>query len=249
LIRASLDVSDAKDAFKLFETINDRGLQLSPTDIIKNFLLGNAARLNDAALDVARESWTSIVEHLDQTNSDTFFRYFLTTHTYTALTTSQVVKEFKIFFMTGVIEASGLPEIKYYAQSEEGSEIDDEDQREISEDSEPSSDSERPSLALRKIELRVSFEDFLTNLVISAKTFGELVHAQTGIPKIDRHLRNLRMIKSTQIYGYLMHLRVGGCDEKQFLEILNLTEAFVLRRHICKERPDSPHHASIVASL
>ena len=34
-----LDVSEAKDAFKLFETINNRGLRLSPTDIIKNFLL------------------------------------------------------------------------------------------------------------------------------------------------------------------------------------------------------------------
>jgi uncharacterized protein with ParB-like and HNH nuclease domain len=32
-----LDVSEAKDAFKLFETINNRGLRLSPTDIIKNF--------------------------------------------------------------------------------------------------------------------------------------------------------------------------------------------------------------------
>ena len=40
-----LDVSEAKDAFKLFETINNRGLKLSPTDIIKNFILGNAARL------------------------------------------------------------------------------------------------------------------------------------------------------------------------------------------------------------
>jgi uncharacterized protein with ParB-like and HNH nuclease domain len=39
-----LDVSEARDAFKLFETINNRGLRLSPTDIVKNFLLGNAAR-------------------------------------------------------------------------------------------------------------------------------------------------------------------------------------------------------------
>ena len=32
-----LDVSEAKDAFKLFETINNRGLRLSATDIVKNF--------------------------------------------------------------------------------------------------------------------------------------------------------------------------------------------------------------------
>lgn len=51
-----LDVSEAKDAFKLFETINNRGLRLSPTDIIKNFLLGNAARFGDEALQSARTS-------------------------------------------------------------------------------------------------------------------------------------------------------------------------------------------------
>ncbi len=59
-----LDVSEAKDAFKLFETINNRGLRLSPTDIIKNFLLGNAARLNAAALTVARESWAELIKNL-----------------------------------------------------------------------------------------------------------------------------------------------------------------------------------------
>lgn len=38
-----LDVGNAKDAFKLFETINNRGLKLSPTDIVKNFLLGKVS--------------------------------------------------------------------------------------------------------------------------------------------------------------------------------------------------------------
>jgi len=65
-----LDVSQAKDAFKLFETINNRGLRLSPTDIIKNFLLGNAARFSEEALSAARKSWAQLITHLDETNSD-----------------------------------------------------------------------------------------------------------------------------------------------------------------------------------
>ncbi len=68
-----LDVSDAKDAFKLFETINNRGLRLSPTDIIKNFLLGNAARFGGEALQSARTSWAALIVHLDGTSSDAFF--------------------------------------------------------------------------------------------------------------------------------------------------------------------------------
>lgn len=51
-----LDVSEAKDAFKLFETINNRGLRLSPTDIIKNFMLGNAARFGNGQLNDAKKA-------------------------------------------------------------------------------------------------------------------------------------------------------------------------------------------------
>ena len=66
-----LDVSEAKDAFKLFETINNRGLRLSATDIIKNFLLGNAAK-SDRLRWILREiagrrylrSWTTLLSTL-----------------------------------------------------------------------------------------------------------------------------------------------------------------------------------------
>ena len=44
------------------------------------------------------------------------------------------------------------------------------------------------------------------------------------------------MIKSVQTYGFLMHLRVGGCGDADFLKILRLTEALLLRRHVCRQR-------------
>lgn len=90
-----LDVSDAKDAFKLFETINNRGLKLSPTDIIKNFLLGNAARFGADALKLGRESWALLIMHLDGTNSDAFFRYYLMSFIRSRVTASEVVGIFK----------------------------------------------------------------------------------------------------------------------------------------------------------
>ena len=101
-----LDVGDAKDAFKLFETINNRGLRLSPTDIIKNFLLGNAARLGPEALDTARKSWAELLGHLDGTNADAFFRYYLMAFTRARVLTSEVVAKFKTEFMTHVAEAA-----------------------------------------------------------------------------------------------------------------------------------------------
>ena len=87
-----LDVVEAKDAFKLFETINNRGLRLSPTDIIKNFLLGNAARFGDQALQTARKSWSQILRHLDSTDTNAFFRYYLMSVVCRRLRASKLMK-------------------------------------------------------------------------------------------------------------------------------------------------------------
>lgn len=220
-----LDVSEAKDAFKLFETINNRGLRLSPTDIVKNFLLGNAARFGDKPLDAARKSWTALIQHLDGTNSDAFFRYYLMALLKVRLTASDVVPQFKNVFMRQVKEATALPERHIYADSDEVDE----------EESEDGAESDLPEVeSVSKI--KVSFKDFLARLVSSAKVYGELVLVKTDDDGTNRQLRNLKMIKAVQTYGFLMHLRVGGCSEKDFRKILKLTESFVLRRHICRER-------------
>jgi len=220
-----LDVSEAKDAFKLFETINNRGLRLSPTDIIKNFLLGNAARFGDESLQAARDSWAALIQHLDGTNSDAFFRYYLMAMLKVRLTAAGVVPGFKKVFMSQVVEATGLPERHLYADPDETGEDDADDS------------TENPETALVvKITHKLSFKDFLSRLVQSAKVYGELVLVKTSDPATNRHLRNLRMIKAVQTYGFLMHLRVGGCADKHFRAILRLTESFVLRRHVCRER-------------
>lgn len=220
-----LDVSEAKDAFKLFETINNRGLKLSPTDIIKNFLLGNAARFGDAALQAARASWTLLIQHLDGTNSDAFFRYYLMTLLKVRLTAADVVPSFKKVFMEQVLEAKALPERHLYADPDESTE----------EDSESSDDSLIADVDVAAMK-QVSFKDFLDQLVLSAKIYGELVLVKTSDAETNRHLRNLKMIKAVQTYGFLMHLRAGRCSKNHFREILKLTESFVLRRHVCRER-------------
>lgn len=219
-----LDVSEAKDAFKLFETINNRGLRLSPTDIIKNFLLGNAARFGSEPLQRARAAWAQIIVNLDGTNSDAFFRYYLMAIVQTRVTASEVVTQFKNVFMTQVAEAADLPERHLYPDAPE---IEEEESNEAS---------EAPPVAAALGLGQLSFSGFLGKLVLSAKVYGELVLAKTSDNRINRHLRNLRMIKAVQTYGFLMYLRAGGCSDKLFRAVLKLTESFVLRRHICRER-------------
>lgn len=221
-----LEVSDAKDAFKLFETINNRGLKLSPTDIIKNFILGNAARFGPDALTLARAKWAELIRNLDGTSFESFFRHFLCARLKRRITISYVISNFKTVFMQQVVEAAQLPERRWYSEAD------------LAEDEGEDGTENGEELQLPVVEKlpRISFAEFLEQLIAGAKTYGQIVHAKTENPAIDRHLRNLRMIKSLQIYGFLMALRIGGCSDSNFVKVLQLTEAFLLRRHICRER-------------
>jgi hypothetical protein len=225
-----LDVANAKDAFKLFETINNRGLRLSPTDIIKNFVLGNAARFGAEHLDAARVAWANLLSQLDGINADVFFRYFLMTQVGQRLTRSEVVPAFKNLFMRRVAEAARLPDRhQYTADLEDDEEDESVEATESAEEQDLEQESAHPSAD-------ISFREFLKLVVRNAKVFSELLKCATGNPKIDRRLRNLKMIKAVQTYGFLMHLRAGGCEDNTFLNVLELTENFVLRRHTCRER-------------
>jgi hypothetical protein len=221
-----LDVGNAKDAFKLFETINNRGLKLSPTDIVKNFLLGNAARLGSDSLEFARKHWSKLLVNLDGTSSDAFFRYFLMATLQRRIMTSEVIAEFKSLFMNQVKEAETLPEHGLYNDTDDDQDEEDTTVTEVVE-----------VVATQSSTLKkVSFNEFVSRLTLCSEVYGDLIFARTADKRIDRHLRNLQMIKAVQTYGFLMHLRSNGCNDKDFREILKLTESFVLRRHVCRER-------------
>lgn len=141
------------------------------------------------------------------------------------LTASDVVPSFKRVFMGQVLEAKALPERHLYADPDELMEEDAENLN--------GSEEEGPDDIPTG---QISFQDFLDRLTLSAKVYGELVLVKAADVETNRHLRNLRMIKAVQTYGFLMHLKAGGCPPKIFREILKLTESFVLRRHVCRER-------------
>jgi hypothetical protein len=82
----------------------------------------------------------------------------------------------------------------------------------------------------------VSFQEFVEDLVRQSVIYSEIVNASTKNLSINRRLRNLRMIKSVQTYGFLLAMRSRSCPDKTFEQLLELTESFLLRRHICKRR-------------
>lgn len=69
------------DAFRLFETLNNRGLSLSSVDLIKNYLLSKFAA-NESVLEECIEIWDSIIENIEDIESFRhdkvrFFRHYL----------------------------------------------------------------------------------------------------------------------------------------------------------------------------
>jgi len=231
-----LDVSDAKDAFKLFETINNRGLRLSATDIIKNFILGNAARFGPGSLDLARERWAQLLEGLDGIAIDAFFRHYMMAHLRRRVTKSEVVEEFQKGFMREVEEAESLPERGHYADDEDVDDDGEDEEVVVDGGSETEDLDEDDDEVVSATFARVSFATFLERLVERARIYRQLVLAETGVPGLDRRLRNLRLVRAQQSYGFLMSLRASGCSDKNFQEVLRLTEAFLLRRHTTRER-------------
>lgn len=225
-----MDVSDAKDAFKLFETINNRGLKLSQTDIIKNFLLGNAARFGPQQLKLGTANWAKLVTHLDGTNSDDFFRYYLTAVSTKRITNAKVVAQFKLMFHSQVKEAKTLPEQHLYVDVDDS--YDDDGDQNVDEQV----TKVKPLTQEIPAKRAVTFKKFLEILVAYARVYGELVRANTSDALINRHLANLKKIRAAQTYSFLMHLRMNGCTDKNLRSVLKLTESFILRRHICKER-------------
>lgn len=70
----SVRVPTESDAFLIFETLNDRGLDLTLADLLKNYLFGKAGN----KLDLVRENWLNALATLDQDVElfITFLRHF-----------------------------------------------------------------------------------------------------------------------------------------------------------------------------
>ena len=79
-ILVKLEVESASDAFTLFESLNNRGMQLTPIDIIKNSLLAAADKKQRSGFttDHVFEQWNELLADLgdDYKTQERFFRHY-----------------------------------------------------------------------------------------------------------------------------------------------------------------------------
>ncbi|MFM0753643.1 DUF262 domain-containing protein [Paraburkholderia strydomiana] len=78
LVFIHIRVNNQADAFRLFESINNRGLPLSALDIIKNAMLATLERATPGSIDESFERWALMVKKLGQDTSlhESYLRHF-----------------------------------------------------------------------------------------------------------------------------------------------------------------------------
>ena len=74
IVRFALTSDEA--AYTMFETLNDRGLELSPLDLVKNYLFSQAEKHRVGGLIEFEERWTEMMTLLSSSRADSFLRAF-----------------------------------------------------------------------------------------------------------------------------------------------------------------------------
>lgn len=71
-----LVVKGDEAAYTIFETLNDRGLDLAPLDLVKNYLFSKAEKAKGKSLRDLEERWTEMMTLISGVKADSFLRAF-----------------------------------------------------------------------------------------------------------------------------------------------------------------------------
>lgn len=229
-----LDVTLAQDAYKLFETINNRGLKLSATDIIKNFLLGHASKINDdTTLEQVKSIWAQIIKELDGINTDNFFRQYFCSVLKRKITFNGLVEEFKTYYIKNVENADLLGEFEVYADT--SSDSNDEEEAIFVNEDEPTNEEELNENG-EQTSKRVTIIDFLKQLRNASEFYRKMCYEDFDEKWINIHITNLWRVQCFPSFIFLMHFFQKGYSKKTQIIVLKMIETLMLRRHICERR-------------
>lgn len=227
-----LDVGMAQDAYKLFETINNRGLRLTPTDIIKNFLLGHAAKINkDQTLASVKTLWSNIIRNMDTLDSNDFLRQYICSILHRKVPMSKLVPEFKKYYMKHIESAELLGEYEYFQGADIVLSSEEDDEEENGNEDSETSIQEDNNIS------KISIIDFLRGLEDLSVVYRKISLAKHETVKINRRIQSLNRILSKPAYIFIMHfLKQATYDDKVKIAVLRYIETLMLRRHVCEKR-------------
>ncbi|GEL09521.1 Uncharacterized conserved protein, contains ParB-like and HNH nuclease domains [Flavobacterium glycines] len=76
IVFTQIIVDNDLDAFKVFETLNARGVKLSTADLLKNYLFKLTHQLGEIDLDEAERRWQNITNTIQSNDLTTFIRHY-----------------------------------------------------------------------------------------------------------------------------------------------------------------------------
>lgn len=76
IVFTQIVVKNDLDAFKVFETLNARGVKLSTADLLKNYLFKLAYQMGEIDLEDAERSWQNLTNTIQANDLTTFIRYY-----------------------------------------------------------------------------------------------------------------------------------------------------------------------------
>ncbi|RZK39057.1 MAG: DUF262 domain-containing protein [Pedobacter sp.] len=228
-----LDVQQAQDAYKLFETINNRGLKLSVTDILKNFILGHAAKISETKLEEVKTLWADLIIALDGIPTDDFFRQYVTSVYTRKITVNKLIEEFKKHYFKNVKDVDKLGEYRYNNGAGESEDIYDEDE---DTNEEPLNDLEQEEEEIVLTGKRIDISDYLREIVNAGKCYSKIWYSNFDDKKLNKRLQDLQAVRSFPSYIFLMHYLQTDTPKKEKYKVLEFITTVMLRRHICSRR-------------
>lgn len=227
-----LDVTLAQDAYKLFETINNRGLKLSATDIIKNFLLGHASKINDDnTLEKVKLIWAQIITELDGINTDNFFRQYFCSILKRKITFNGLVEEFKTYYIKNVENTDLLGEFEVYSDTSS-----DDEEEAIFENGDENNTEESNHELEEQPSKKVTIIEFLKRIRSASEIYRKMCYEDFSEQWINIHITNLWRVQCFPSFIFLMHFFQKDYTKKTKINALKMIETFMLRRHICERR-------------
>ncbi|MGN6352618.1 MAG: DUF262 domain-containing protein [Parafilimonas sp.] len=108
-----ITVEDELNAYTVFETLNSRGIELTSTDLLKNFLFSLVAK-SQTDLKQVKVQWKKIVDIVGLKEFPVFLRYFLLA-TRRQVTKEYLFKEIKSFIKDAEDVFGLLDDLEFYA--------------------------------------------------------------------------------------------------------------------------------------
>ena len=108
-----ITVEDELNAYTVFETLNSRGIELTSTDLLKNYLFSLVAK-SSTDLKQIKIQWKKIVDTIGMKDFPVFLRYFLIA-TRKQITKEYLFKEIKSFVKTDQDVFDLLDHLEFYA--------------------------------------------------------------------------------------------------------------------------------------